>query len=1601
MNPIKKVTLLLLLVLTSFLSYSQTCPSDSRQPYEWPGHNNWYYGNGGMINFDAGTVVDGAGKDSYEGVSTASDDFGNLLFYTNGRLVWNAAGVETYNGLLTGNENGATGTKGSASQGVITVKHPLDPDSYYILTVDDALSGTRGLNYFEIDPAGNHVGGGATRLGAFRTTEAISAILHDNGVDVWVTVAESGSENYHSFLLTCDGWDPNAVVSGGGVSANTNRERGGSAFSWDGTKYLYGHPDWYPNGARELILYDFNKATGQLTNPIVFGTLPTAENPYDVVFSPDNNRVYWTSGGNGQLWTADISSGVAATMTASIQNTGVSLGSYASLALGADGNLYMSSSGQRLRRITGNVNAGTGFVKSGQIGTGNLGMSTLFIPPTEEPDIEEVGPYTTCDAAVDLNTTWICSGVDAEEPGRGVYAGPGITDADNGMFNPAVAGEGRHEIIFTFCEVDDTIWIDVTDCNSCEVDVDDVNPSICVGETFELDPLVLVASGVAVWTIDVEPGAPSNAALNTGVGGTTVFDAANLATIAGDYTLKLTNTDGALVCEDNFILTVNPLPIVDLGPDQYICPGDPAVDFDAGAFAGYTWSGDAAGNTQVYNTDAEGTFIVEVTDANGCTATDEAQLIYHDLPVVDLGPDQYICPGDAAVDFDAGAFAAYTWSGDAAGNTQVYNTDAEGTFNVEVTDANGCTATDEAQLIHYVLPVVDLGPDQTICPGDPAVDFDAGAFAAYTWSGDAAGNTQLYNSADAGTFNVEVTDANGCTATDEVQLIHHVLPVVDLGPDQIICPGDPAVDFDAGAFSAYSWSGDAAGVDQIYNSADEGTFNVEVTDANGCTATDEVKLFHHDLPVVDLGPDQTICPGDPQVDFDAGVFAAYSWSQDAAGADQIYSSAIAGIFEVEVTNANGCTATDEVQLFHHDLPVVDLGPDQAICPGDPAVNFDAGVFTSYVWSQDAAGADQIYTSAVAGIFEVEVTDGNGCTATDQVELTHHVLPVVDLGPDQIICEGGPAVAFDAGAFADFVWSQDAAGNTQVYNSAVSGVFEVEVTDVNGCKGSDEVELIVIPLPAPDVIKDQITCPGMNQTFNVSTYDNGNGPYVYNWSNGSNGNEINVNAAGLYWVDITDSYGCTGRDEANLSIDADLEVTIFSAPEIQLCEDEDTILRTNYNAVDGYFFTWSGLGNGNTETIVTEPISGRYEVRVDNGLGCEGTAEIDVVINPLPSPDPVDAEFCEGNNVNIGLGMGADYSYAWSNGEVTENIEVNSGNIASPYNITVTNIATGCEAQAVINVTEHLNPIVDVDDVAVCEGVPVELRSNNNYVNVAYQWTGGLDTEFINPDIDGIYTLTVTTVEGCEGTDDATVTFFPIPSVDLGPDTVTICEGESHTFDAGNEDKNILWNNGELSSEVTGTTNNRYIVTVTADDCEAKDTADLIVVNLPESELDQSLTNQQYCFDEMERGIFVEANANDSYEYMWSTGATSKSIIVDEPGTYIVDISVGNCTIQDNIIFEGFCPWTLFVPNAFTPDGDGYNDTFNAKADNIIEYEMLIYNRWGDMIYQSESLENDWDGTFMGKEVQIDVYVYKIYYTYQDESGSINKGQQTGRVSLIR
>lgn len=834
--------------------------------------------------------------------------------------------------------------------------------------------------------------------------------------------------------------------------------------------------------------------------------------------------------------------------------------------------------------------------------------------------------------------------------------------------------------------------------------------------------------------------------------------------------------------------------------------------------------------------------------------------------------------------------------------------------------------------------------------------------------------------------------------TDSILVIVHENPIVNIGPDTLICEGDSVVFSTGNNFETYAWSTGESKYSITGN--DSGEYRVTVTDSNGCIGSDTAMLTIVPKPILDLGTDVEFCLGDSIVLNAGNDGVQFLWNTGETTQEIVVH--LSGTYSVELENANGCIGYDSVNIQVHELPNVDLGPDRYICPNSPNEIFEIGSFETYFWYEDASGIDSTFESNQAGAFAVAVMNDKGCSDSDTVALTIHPIPSVDLGPDRIICEGAANEIFDGGLFDNYQWFIQASGTNRLFETNQSGEFAIEVANSYGCLDSDTVVLTIIPLPNPDLLIDTAVCPGNDHTFEVSGYNDGFGPYSYLWSNGDTTEHITINTAGDFSVEITNSYGCVGKDEANLKIEGQLIVAINSAPILELCEGQDTVLRTNYTAVNGYNFTWTGpTTNSNLEEIITEANSGIYHVRVDNGFGCEGEAEIEVIVNLNPQPDPSDSSFCQGENIKIGLGMGANYSYLWSTGETTEEIEVNSNTISSPYSIKVTYTLTTCSSHAIITVTEIPNPEVNIEDITICEGDDVELKSTIVYNNASYQWSDGSNQEKINPLNGGDYVLTVTNDKGCQESDTAKVVIHPFPTVELGPDTVVICEGENHTFNAGNQIGDIEWNTGEITQTTTGDTTNRYTVAITEEGCVVRDTVDLIVNPIPESELDKKLADQSYCFEELERGLVLLGNENINYSYLWSTGETSNLISVNSPGNYSVDISFKGCLISDEITLREYCPPSIYFPNVFTPNGDGMNELFPTPSLRLQGYKFYIFNRWGELIFTSNSAHQFWDGTYKGNDCQIDVYVWKAVWQTLEESGKHQWNERVGKVSLIR
>jgi len=1235
---VKKILSALLLSIITTTAYSQCSTTDS---WDWPGHRNWFTANPttweGLITdmstgtttsvgINGGSVAAGGAINTYEGISAVSDDNGNLLWYTNGRKIWTGVGAAatlTYSGLLAGNEDGATGDKGSAVQGVMIIKHPLSVDEYYVFTSDDANSGSKnGLNYWIVNSAGI-VQSGPTRLGTFVTTEGISVTRHGNGIDLWVGVMETGSGEFNSYLLNCNGVDiaGSNLNQAGAPTVSGQQDRGAVAFSHDGTKFAQAHPNGWPNADQQVSVYDFDNTTGAITNGMHIANSGTIIAPYDLVFSPDDSRLYISRQSALGIYYFDLSSGVKATITASFASTGISTG-FSALEIGPNSVLYTTTgtNSSAIRAITptggGDLNTATTFSVAdlpGTMGNARSGLPIMYIPPTDSPEIQDPGALCDTDAPVDLSTVWDCSGLNAEVSAH-TYSGPGITDANLGTFDPALAGIGNHEIIFTLsgaCNlVDDTLFITVTSCGCPNIDPNlGANTTICDDATTTLD----AGSGLTSYQWK------ENGVILGSTGSTITAD-------SGTYIVNVTDINGC-TGTDTIEIGNYQLPSIGLGPNNSYCSTD-SVQLDAGAFTDYLWTPNSESVQQVW-AKTIGTYSVTVTDANGCQNTDSVIITESALPVPTITGNTIVCEDSTTlITGVAGSGGTLAWSGITPSTNPLAVTSA-GTYTIIETDPNGCIDSVDHVVTFEDLPSVDLGGPYTFCfsQGNELLDaFSGGANETYLWSN--ASTASTLDVTDSSIVSVIVTSENGCMAYDTAIIDTFSLPKVELGNDAFYCKASSIV-LDAGAFDSWVWTPNGETTQKITVTA-EGTYGVTVTDENGCENTDQIIITEKELPTIDLGPDTTVCEADSiPLDATHNDAVSYSWTPNSENTPTIKIGSTDGTFGVTITDNNGCVFTASITIKQEDLPIVNLGLNDTICDDlKKTLNAGAGVQQAYTWYLNDAVIENETSQTFAadsGTYIVSVKTPFGCETKDTIEIDNYQLPVIVLTSSHEFCELD-SVNLDAGnPTATFNWVPGNKTDQTIWANSDT-TYTVTVTDTNGCINEGSSVVSENPKPIPGLGLNSAACIGLETQLDA-TVPNG---VTYIWSTTSTTGihdkaTYSFTGPDTVSVIVTDSKGCIGYDT--------LEIRSLDSLNIQFgdtaLECENDIQALDPGDFQGASYTWT-LPNGSTDynqSIVPNEI-GWHVINVIDQFNCKGLDSIYIVIIPLPNinlgPDTV---FC--------------------------------------------------------------------------------------------------------------------------------------------------------------------------------------------------------------------------------------------------------------------------------------------------------------------------------------------------------------------------------------
>ncbi|MCB0668905.1 MAG: gliding motility-associated C-terminal domain-containing protein [Saprospiraceae bacterium] len=652
-----------------------------------------------------------------------------------------------------------------------------------------------------------------------------------------------------------------------------------------------------------------------------------------------------------------------------------------------------------------------------------------------------------------------------------------------------------------------------------------------------------------------------------------------------------------------------------------------------------------------------------------------------------------------------------------------------------------------------------------------------------------------------------------------------------------------------------------------------------------------------------------------------------------------------------------------------------LGTDRTLCQ-DSALTLSAFNFSpgeTYLW--DNGLTDSIRPVSIGGIYSAQVTFNNNCVIRDTIKILDPLSINVDIGTDTSLCEGEVLELDGDIDFPEtqYQWQDGTQGARLIVSEA--GLYSI-AAEVDGCFFSDSISVSYKPLPETSIQGASSACEGEMLTLDASSAG-GN----YRWQDNSTQPFLSVNSDGLYWVEV----------ELDQCIAADtVEIVFTPRPPLDLgldtvlCEDE--VLNLDVSLQNSTYQWQDGTASGNYR-IQT---AGLYWVEMTR-QSCSVRDSIEVIYQAKPMlPEISDTSLCEGTQWDLELDE-PNVEYVWSTGDLAGSITIDQPGL---YSLNAR--LNGCSRDAEFRVNFVPPPSIDLgSDQILCEGEAFEYAFGEP--DVSYIWQDGHNSGNYSITEPGIYSV-IAQKFNCNASDSVAILFNPLPAFSLGPD-LHLCPGASFAIQPDIDSGTRRWSDGSSGIMFTGNEPGTYWLTIEQNDCEFTDS--VIVSNSDPLAIDLGV-DTVVCAD---KGLLINAFDPRAVEYRWQDGTREAEKLVQVPGIYHIEVSDGQCLFEDEIVvdFRECHYFSIYVPNAFTPDGDGNNDEFlplitpNIQVEN---YRFRVFSRWGNLLFSSQDLNESWDGTFSGQSLSPDAYLYSLQFDYTDDEGS-GRYEHGGSVTIIK
>jgi gliding motility-associated-like protein len=1067
-----------------------------------------------------------------------------------------------------------------------------------------------------------------------------------------------------------------------------------------------------------------------------------------------------------------------------------------------------------------------------------------------------------------------------------------------------------------------------------------------------------------------------------------------------------------------------------------------------------TAAGCTSANIPVTVTAGTGITGTVTSTATACTGVNNGTITV--TPTNGTAPYTFVMDGTTTV---TGAIGNFT--GVATGAHNITITDAIGCvttapLSTTVTAGGGFTATYTS--INSSCTGATNG-SITVTPGTGGTGPYTFVLGTTTHTG--ATNTVFTNLAS-GTYSVLITDANGCQFTlNNATVTANAGFTATYTATTTTCTGAAngsiTVTPGAGGAGPYTFvlgtTTHTGATNTTFTNLATGTYSVLITDASGCQFTLNGAAVTAGPPLnVPVTPTNTTCPGvnngtvvaTPSNGNGPYTFVLDGTTTQTGATTTTFTGLAAGSHTILVTDANGCSITVPAFTIGSGTGITaTINPVSTSCIG--ATNGSIGITPTngtspYTFllngttSQTGSATTSFGSLAAGGPYSILVTDAIGCTGTfSNINIPQGAALMVNTSSIATTCNtasNGQLTVTPPNGAGPYTFvlngtiTQTGATNTTFTNLAAN-TYNVVVTDAAGCVSSPIAATIApgAPITVTPAKTDAACFSTPTGTISAVASANATAPVEFSLNNATwqTSPTFNGLASNAYTVYIRDAAGCT--NSATINVGQPLQLAATTAVKNVLCNSQSNgvIKVTGTGGTPGYTYSLNNITFQAADSFAVP--AGIYTVYIKDARGCLSQVPVTVAEpNTLTATAVAANATCDGGSDGTiavtPAGGVAPYQYAitGSSFQAANTLTMGPGT----YDVTVKDV-NGCSYQVaavVVGLTNNLTLTPAIDPAPICEGATVQLQLTTNATQFTWTPAASLSSASIKnpvakPSVTTPYAVTAT-LGRCTVTDDITVTVMPAPIPDAGPGE-NICYGQSYTLQpTGDPSYTYTWTPSATLSSGTGYSvtsypdhTTTYTLNVTDNNgCASLVSDQVTVIVTPPIQVTTFPVDTVVSAGQKIQLLAVSAGTY----YTWTPAAGLDDPNIANPVataptidgasvTYQVTTTTdAGCTGEGYVTITVFKGPDIYVSNAFTPNGDGRNETFIPFPVGIKKLSYFrVFNRWGQQVFFTTTLNKGWDGTLSGVEQPSGVYVWSVEGITMDNKKITKKGT----VTLVR